>query len=155
MEDVWIDRYVSIQSTPHHSNSLSSRYLLILIQPMHYTRQPQRLGERSSDDESRLLALLLQHLGNNSATTGSTTGLFVPKSPALVQPFAIDIKWGATNRANRWGSAGVAAVYPPGLHILYGDIEWRANLDIAPLNIRAWCIQERVLAPRTLHFGGR
>jgi hypothetical protein len=42
---------------------------------------------------------------------------------------------------------------PSGLYDLIPERLWDFGLSSAPLNTRAWVVQERILAPRVLHFG--
>ncbi|KAK3377275.1 heterokaryon incompatibility protein-domain-containing protein, partial [Lasiosphaeria ovina] len=44
---------------------------------------------------------------------------------------------------------------PAGQYRLYADTEWKLGVDDGPVNARAWVLQERLLAPRVLHFGER
>jgi len=41
---------------------------------------------------------------------------------------------------------------PPGIYVSIDDHAWRNYVERAPLNSRAWVVQERVLARRTVHF---
>lgn len=40
-----------------------------------------------------------------------------------------------------------------GLHLLLDAEQWHREVQSAPLNSRSWVLQERLLAPRILHFG--
>lgn len=42
-----------------------------------------------------------------------------------------------------------------GLYAIAGSRFWQTEVESGPLNGRAWVLKERVLAPRTLHFGRR
>lgn len=42
--------------------------------------------------------------------------------------------------------------FDAGSYLCYNAAEWEQSVDLAPLNTRAWVLQERVLAPRVLHF---
>ena len=45
---------------------------------------------------------------------------------------------------------------PPGMYAIVNDEDvWRLDFAEAPLCQRAWAVQERLLAPRNLHFGKR
>ncbi|KAI8625020.1 HET-domain-containing protein [Xylariaceae sp. FL1651] len=39
-----------------------------------------------------------------------------------------------------------------GTYCCYNDEEWQASVERAPLNERAWVLQERLLSPRIVHF---
>lgn len=76
----------------------------------------------------------------NIAATGASNdslGCFAERNALLVQPCKVDAKWD-------WG---------PGNYYLYDSTFWRHGVTRAPLNTRAWVVQERILAPRVLHFG--
>ncbi|GAB1312643.1 hypothetical protein MFIFM68171_02853 [Madurella fahalii] len=45
--------------------------------------------------------------------------------------------------------------FPEGNYRLYSESQWTRNVDDAPINSRAWVLQERLLAPRILHFTAR
>jgi hypothetical protein len=42
---------------------------------------------------------------------------------------------------------------PAGHHRLYSEEHWTRGVEAAPVNSRAWVLQERLLAPRIVHFG--
>lgn len=76
----------------------------------------------------------------NIAATGASDGnggCFVERNPLLVQPCRVDVSW----------------AWSPGTHYLYDSALWRLGMTRAPLNTRAWVVQERILSPRILHFG--
>jgi hypothetical protein len=76
----------------------------------------------------------------NIAATGSADGnggCFVTRDPLLVQSIYIHASW-------NWA---------PGNYRISNSAVWRHGVNRAPLNTRAWVMQERVLAARTLHFG--
>lgn len=76
----------------------------------------------------------------NIAATGasdSNGGCFTNRDPALVQRIEMKMSW-------TWG---------PGQYQIFDQALWRHGVTCAPLNTRAWVIQERVLAKRVLHFG--
>ncbi|RDW77773.1 hypothetical protein BP6252_05826 [Coleophoma cylindrospora] len=74
------------------------------------------------------------------AATGSWDGdggLFKTRDPVLVAPVELEADWSSDQRT-------------------YSCIEddfWETGVANAPLNQRGWVVQERMLAPRTLHFG--
>ncbi|KXT00905.1 hypothetical protein AC578_5715 [Pseudocercospora eumusae] len=80
----------------------------------------------------------------NIAATASRSGeegLFRDRDPALIGREYIELSNAAAQRP-----------ISPGLYELL-PIEWRLEqVDYAPLNQRAWVLQERLLAKRTLHF---
>jgi hypothetical protein len=77
----------------------------------------------------------------NIAATGardSSHGLFVERDIRRLQPSTIDI---------HWRSGGVNS-----FEVVFWEM-WKQEVADAPLNQRAWVVQERLLAPRVLHFG--
>lgn len=48
---------------------------------------------------------------------------------------------------------GKSSVIKRGPHILLDYNIWEKGVARAPLNGRGWVLQERVLSPRTIHFG--
>ncbi|KAI0385026.1 heterokaryon incompatibility protein-domain-containing protein [Hypomontagnella monticulosa] len=86
--------------------------------------------------ESETMIDVYQHSECNIAATASqepTEGCFYDRNPMVVSPLRITIK----HRR----------------YIIYDSSEWFHNIERAPLNKRAWVIQERFLAPRQVHCG--
>ncbi|KAI5778610.1 heterokaryon incompatibility protein-domain-containing protein [Geopyxis carbonaria] len=73
-----------------------------------------------------------------SRSSSSHGGCFVKRAPELIPPCLVEATW--HNRDLR----GKCHVIDLGL--------WRDKVSNAPLNSRAWVVQERLLAPRVLHF---
>jgi hypothetical protein len=89
-------------------------------------------------------ALLMSSVYSNSylniAATSSKNGnggLFVAQNPFLANPCMIEANWEGL---------------PPGIYVCYDDSARRRRIDGGPLNKRAWVLQERLLAPRVVHF---
>ncbi len=77
------------------------------------------------------------------AATGSKNsagGLYFDRDVDLVQAALVPISWNGVPRE---------------IYILYDASLWETNIIEAPLNQRAWVVQERILSPRTLHFGNK
>ena len=73
-----------------------------------------------------------------TASSNGTEGCFRERNPLLAQICIVEnVEW-------TWSS---------GKHYLYNSMFWSMGMKYAPLNNRAWAVQERVLAPRILHFG--
>lgn len=90
--------------------------------------------------ESASMQNVYKHSFLNIAATSASDGsfgCFVERNSLLVQPCEVEAGWD-------WG---------PGNYYLYDSAFWRHGMTRAPLNTRAWVVQERVLAPRVLHFG--
>jgi Heterokaryon incompatibility protein (HET) len=98
----------------------------------------------SQDDWLREAAVMgdgYKHLWCNIAAprfSDSLSGLFSPRDPDLVKPFAIEISWigGVRN----------------GTNVCQHSNLWKREVEQAPLNNRGWVCQERYLAPRVLYF---
>lgn len=94
----------------------------------------------STDDwirESKMMASVYQHSKCNIAATasrGPTEGCFYSRNPAVVSPLKI--------KSQYFGS-----------YIFLDDETWRNNVENAPLNKRAWVMQERAFTPRQIHCG--
>ncbi|KAL9576181.1 MAG: hypothetical protein Q9212_007316 [Teloschistes hypoglaucus] len=73
-----------------------------------------------------------------TASQDSMGGLFYGRDPALASPVKLSPKWKGTS------SEDFVAI-PQSL--------WVGAVSLAPLNQRAWALQERVLSPRVIHFG--
>ena len=74
------------------------------------------------------------------AATGSkdgSGGLFRIREPKFIEPFILRAKW---------------SFYEEDYTCVNADV-WTRGVAEAPLNQRGWVVQERMLAPRTLHFG--
>ncbi|KAI0376402.1 HET-domain-containing protein [Hypomontagnella monticulosa] len=65
-------------------------------------------------------------------------GCFFPRDPSLVAPTAVKLN-------------GDDGTYRVDLE----DITWNSTFQDEPLTKRAWVLQERLMAPRTIHFGRR
>jgi hypothetical protein len=98
----------------------------------------------SSEDWNKEAALMHRIYSNsfcNIAATGASHnehGCFFDRSPTAVEPCHADVRWGGTEQFK---------------HLLINQDYWLDGVADAPLNRRAWVVQERLLAPRVLHFG--
>lgn len=86
---------------------------------------------------------------NLSADWGDeTNGLFFERTPIFQAPCAIQLRWKSPNNFNEFPTP------PPdgdlGYIVRRGD--WVEDMRESPLNHRGWVMQERLLAPRVLHF---
>jgi hypothetical protein len=82
----------------------------------------------------------------NIAATGaedSSEGLFFERDPSQAKPAVTRFLYDRSSRP----------VKPKGLHYVSDAEFWSNNVLKAPLNRRGWVCQERLLAPRILHFG--
>ncbi|KAI9694675.1 MAG: hypothetical protein M1822_000291 [Bathelium mastoideum] len=70
---------------------------------------------------------------------GASEGLFRDRKPTRLAPSIISASWEGTNQRYK----------------VVQDRFWENELLAEPLYRRAWVFQERMLAPRILHFGGR
>lgn len=88
----------------------------------------------------------------NIAATGfmdGETGLFTLRTPNLVMPHMITLHWTEQSNLGKDPPANGKPCY-----LVRRDF-WRADVSRAPLNSRSWVLQERLLSPRTIHFGSR
>lgn len=96
--------------------------------------------QHSKDDwirEGKMMASVYSHSKCNIAATassGPTEGCFYPRNPTLVSPLKIGFRHIES-------------------HLFLDDKMWNKNVEEAPLNKRAWVMQERALAPRQIHCG--
>ena len=74
-----------------------------------------------------------------TASRNSRTGLFFKRDPSLTPISKVEVRW----------DEGL----PCGEYCLYPNTFWINGVTSAPLNRRAWVLQERLLARRILHFG--
>lgn len=86
---------------------------------------------------------------NLSADWGDeNNGLFFERTPIFEPPCAIETRWKSPNNFNEFQKL------PPdgGLGYIVRCGDWVQDIRKSPLNHRGWVIQERLLAPRVLHF---
>lgn len=101
----------------------------------------------SADDwqnESAEMRHIYKSAWLNIAATGakdSSYGLFFDRNPSLVSSGLASVDWKAD--------------MPKGACRFYASDLWADEVSIAPLNRRAWVVQERFLARRNLHFGSQ
>lgn len=91
-------------------------------------------------ESSAMTRIFRQALCNIAALASSTSngGCFRERDIRSIQPCRIDARW-----------VGL----PQGLFNIYYEKLWERDVAGAPLLKRAWVVQERLLAPRVLHFG--
>lgn len=98
----------------------------------------------SADDwrkEASMMKDVYQNSLCNIASTGASNteeSMFVERDPLMVQPCMMTTDW---------------SVFASNKGIVVEQEFWEAGVSDAPLNRRGWVIQERLLAPRVLHFG--
>jgi len=97
----------------------------------------------SKEDWQKEAGLMGQVYSNsvcNISATGASDGsegLFFDRHPLAIRPFR----------------ARVDGAQAKGSYYLFNPRLWADGVDDAPLNRRAWVVQERLLSPCNLHFG--
>lgn len=97
----------------------------------------------SEDDwirESTLMSSVYSQSWLNLAATSASDchgGLLRPKNQLLTAPCIIEASWQG---------------FTTGSYLIIDEHAPQRRIDYGPLNQRAWVLQERVLAPRTVHF---
>ena len=94
--------------------------------------------------ESSNMRHIFQNAFCNIAATGSPnshTGLFFERDPSLIPVGTINAQW--------------TGAFSPGEYCFFPHSLWLNGVSSAPLNRRAWVVQERLLARRVLHFGSQ
>ncbi|MCJ1457346.1 hypothetical protein MMC28_007714 [Mycoblastus sanguinarius] len=99
---------------------------------------------QDSVDDWRYEAMLMGDVYRNSicntavtSASNSYEGLFNDRTPLIISPCNITSPWTGQNQT----------------YHLIDLLFWFDNMSRAPLNSRAWVVQERLLAPRVLHYG--
>lgn len=98
----------------------------------------------STEDRLNEVALMESVYSNshcNIAATASRNGqggLFRSRDPAHIRAWYLTASWGQRRASETF--------------LVYDGEMWELQLNKAPLNLRAWVLQERFLAPRVLQF---
>ncbi|KAH7309279.1 heterokaryon incompatibility protein-domain-containing protein [Rhexocercosporidium sp. MPI-PUGE-AT-0058] len=112
--------------------------------------QPNKPTETEKSDwlkESAQMHLIYNNSYCNisaTAATDSTKGLFLPREPHLL--------WEDEINLNTEGIPGISSDELIQRCKIIDLSFWERNIDDAPVNRRAWVLQERLMAPRVLHF---
>lgn len=109
-------------------------------------------GGQDWKEESKTMTKIYQNSRCNiaaSASTGPTLGCFYPRDPFLVHPMKI------TLCSAQKPDIGRETDSPDALqtYLFSNPLAWSENIEWAPLNKRAWVLQERVLSLRQLNCG--
>jgi hypothetical protein len=100
--------------------------------------------------EAAMMSVVYANGAYNLAATGfldGASGLFVPRQPSLLEPILVDIDYDIYFEES--------LAFRQGHYILVEADLWKEDIEDAPLNERGWVMQERMLSPRSLHFGTR
>lgn len=110
---------------------------------LHLTKLSRGLETSKCCDGGDIQALFLQYRSYFSSSCNSDGDIFVEREPSLLKPLNLAIKW----QSHHGGPARQGRFY------LWDSGLWNHSVRDSPLNRRAWVLQERLLAPRVLHFG--
>jgi hypothetical protein len=100
----------------------------------------------STDDwraQSAMMGSIYQHSHISLAASSSTDsegGLTFERDPQIIQPVQVTCRFPFDNYTS-----------PPGIYNIFPQQPYLEWVEKEPLNSRGWVIQERLLAPRTLH----
>ena len=105
---------------------------------------------QDSDDDWQMESSLMRNVYQNgfcniaaTASPNSHFGLFFEQEPALA--------WACRVKPHQ----SLAKIISEGFYFCRPGDFWEHNVSSAPLNRRAWVIQERLLSRRILHFGSQ
>ena len=108
--------------------------------------------------ESLLMGLVYRYgVCNIAATSGrdGRAGCFFDRNPLLVQPLVVQATWSGRSLLGSLKESNLSTnKLLPGEYCVYRG-EWKEEIENAPLNQRAWVVQERLLAPRIMHFSSQ
>lgn len=93
-------------------------------------------------NESSAMSKVYSNGDCNIAATSSQDGiegLFQSRNPLAIRPTKIPLSRRIRKLGERYWAVNAQV--------------WQSNVENAPLNLRGWVCQERLLSPRTLHFG--
>ncbi|KAB2577028.1 Heterokaryon incompatibility protein [Lasiodiplodia theobromae] len=79
-----------------------------------------------------------------SAASSDHEGLSFSRNPQITRHIPVSITWTIADLLDH---------KPRGTYYLFNGDIWDREVEFAPLNGRGWVLQERLLAPRILHFG--
>lgn len=94
---------------------------------------------------------------NIAATSGhdGRAGCFFDRNSLLIQPLVVQATWSGHTLLGSLKERGLSTnKLLAGEYVVYRG-EWREEIEEAPLNQRAWVVQERLLAPKILHFSSQ
>lgn len=81
-----------------------------------------------------------------TAAPNGSFGLFQHRDPELLAPFKVEVAWYQSSPT----ASGEASTFRT--YLCYRDVPTRHAIDEAPLNRRAWVMQERQLSRRIAHY---
>lgn len=77
---------------------------------------------------------------------GPQSGLFLPRTPSQSAPIVV------SPRPDLWKNESETAMNPGSLYTCMLQDLFKRIIEVAPVNDRAWVMQERVLSPRKIFF---
>jgi hypothetical protein len=108
--------------------------------------------------ESLLMGSVYKYgICNIAAASGhdGRAGCFYDRNPLLIQPLVVQATWSGRTLLGSLKESDLSTnKLIAGEYCVYRG-EWREEIENAPLNQRAWVVQERLLAPRILHFNSQ
>ncbi|KAI9162856.1 HET-domain-containing protein [Paramyrothecium foliicola] len=99
-------------------------------------------------NEASSICEVYSHLLCKIAATGAldvSTGLFFERDPVAECSFQVLTCWSLHMDGRNFD-------YPAGLYQVFPIDHWSNDLEMGPMNRRAWVMQERFLSTRVLHF---
>lgn len=130
----------TFQDTVHVARSFGIRY--VWIDSLCIIQDKDDLSDWYR--EAALMGKVYSHAHCNiaaSAASDSSKGLFMSRDSSVLQPIVVD----CYVEQELEGSGLVPC-------LLTSDLYWNGFIDRSPLHQRSWVFQERLLAPRVLHF---